>query len=183
MRGADTQVVEEFRAASLREISLLLAENQALAAENQALAAEASAAPGLEVGDQAVRILVSAQRQREQLITEAQVYAQQVGDAGERQRRNLLDDARLKSEALVRTTLEDAARQAADIISRAPGDAQAKVLKMQAFGDVIEAHLEQMVAGISASLDAWRAGVARPTANGTAGSGSPLLPGPLTCAR
>lgn len=162
MRGVDTGAVEAFRAAVLDEVTLLLDENRELTAEVQRLGENyvpVHGAPVAEthVGEQAARILLAAQRQSEQIITDGQRYAQQVGSDADRQRQQALSDARARAEKLIQVTLEDATRQAADILAKAPGDARAQVIRLRAFGDSLEALLDQLAKGVTASLLAWRA--------------------------
>jgi hypothetical protein len=174
MRGYDVQVVDEMRGAAVEEIRTLLTERDELVHELQDTARLAQSAPShgahaapsgtAEVGPQAVRVLQHAQAQGEQIVGEAQEFARQVGQDGERQRRQLIESARTQADALIRDTrqktetmmrdqLADAHQKAADILARAPADAQHRLTVVQALGTAWEVHLRTLVATVTESLD------------------------------
>jgi len=174
IRGYDIQSVEDMRRAVIDEMSTLLTELRDMEAERFHLAEEVDqlrhqqqqpqpAPPQAGVGDQAVRILRTAQQQAEQIIGEAQGFARQVGSDGERQRRVMLeaarsradalvDEARQKSEELAHDVLRDAQSKAAAILSQAPIEAQTRVASLEALGGVLESHLSGVMEIVNSTL-------------------------------
>jgi len=176
MRGYDVHTVEEMRDAAVEEIRALLTERDEMARELEhaaqvAPAHGAHAAPphgappaASEVGPQAVRVLQHAQGQAEQIVGEAQEFARQVGEDGQRQRRQLIESARAQADALIQETrtkahalmeaqLEEAHRKAADILAKAPAEAQHRLTVVRALGTAWETHLRTLVASVTDSLD------------------------------
>jgi len=174
IRGYDIQSVEDMRRAVIDEMSTLLTELRDTEDARFSLAEEVDqlrhqqqqprpAPPQAGVGDQAVRILRTAQQQAEQIIGEAQGFARQVGSDGERQRRVMLeaarsradalvDEARQKSEELAHDVLRDAQSKAAAILSQAPIEAQTRVASLEALGGVLESHLSGVMEIVNSTL-------------------------------
>lgn len=109
---------------------------------------------GPDAGEQAARILMAAQRQREQLLGQTQEYARQVGSDAETRRRRLLAEARERADRLSQATIEEATRKAADIIAQAPMAAQERLTTVRALTGAWEANLRSFATSLVASLDA-----------------------------
>lgn len=161
LRGYDTHTVDALMQAVVEEMRALTTERDEFARECERLThaqrIPAHSMPGMaDPGEQAARILMAAQQQREALLSQTQAYARQVGEDGEARRRTLIADGRAKGEQMAETLIREASQKAADIVARAPGDAQERLVRVRATGDALEAHLAAVLSGLTGALDRWR---------------------------
>jgi cell division septum initiation protein DivIVA len=174
MRGYERHTVTHMQEAVIGEMQALITERDEYARECERLsrAMHVPAHGTADPGEQAARILMAAQQQREQLLQQTQAYAKRVGEDGERRRRDLLADGRSRGEAMAETLIREASQKAADIVAQAPGDAQERLVRVRATGDALEAHLSAVLGGLTSALDRWRTERAELIPEHVAGNGS-----------
>lgn len=169
-RGLDEDCVDDFRAQVAEELDMLLAELQRMSDELDGTPrhAPAHAVPGPdEHARQATRVLQVALADKERIVSDGKGYAQQIVTDAERQRYEILQDARAKGEGIIRQSLDEGSRMAAevraraeDIVRQAPIEAQAKVTALQALSAVYEDQLLRFADSVRGSLDAYRVAIA-----------------------
>jgi len=152
LHGMDPHVVSACQETVAQEVELLHAELERMQQETP------------DRARQSARVLLAAEQQRAQLITAAQEKAERlIGEAGQ-EAKLILDRARASAERSAVATVEDATREAAEILAQAPLDAQARTTALEALGSMLHTHLTAVLSGLEATLDTYRSQCADPVA-------------------
>jgi DivIVA domain-containing protein len=156
--GLDPEEVKAFLDSVRDELVLLTGERRQLEAEVERLNREREEvrefAPAT-MEEQAVYVLKRAQENAESLLADAQQRAGELAADGHRRRDELIADGRAKATGIMRDALDEAAREAARIASRAPIDAQARVAYLNSLGEGMYAQLTGTMRGMLDMLMAW----------------------------
>jgi cell division septum initiation protein DivIVA len=157
--GLDPDEVRIFIEQVKAELVLRDEEHSALAAElarcqqGDSAPAHGFSPPSAEL--HAVHILQRAQANAENLVTDAQQRARELAEDAHRRRDSILADAKSKADALLRTAMEDASREAAAVIAKAPIEAQTRLAMYQTLGNGLRGQLKANLDGLLAMLDQW----------------------------
>jgi DivIVA domain-containing protein len=104
---------------------------------------------------QAVNILSAAQRTADRVVATAQEQARALAADGRRRREEIMSDANGKASGILRSALDEAAREASRIASAAPIDAQRQFAYYQSLAQSIRAQLLAFQESLAASIRQW----------------------------
>lgn len=164
--GLNSEQVTQFVRQVIAELGMRDNERQALLEENAQLRGELEESGGNPppVEQQAVQIIVQAQRTADRLEADANQHAHSLVEDGRRHRAAYLADAREKAEGIVRSALDEAGREAAQLIAQAPIDAQRRMAYYKSLGEAWRDGLLANMQQLTAQMRAWEAQYAQGTA-------------------
>jgi DivIVA domain-containing protein len=158
--GLNTDQVNRFMARIAAELDQLADEKLLLEQDNTQLREDAAVtgngqANARSFGLEANYLLQRAQQNADQTVATGQEQARGIVDGARRQRDVILADGRFKAGRLIQESLDEASRQAAQILAQAPVTAQRQQAFNEAMAEASRAHLHAFIAALTASVRAF----------------------------